>query len=296
MAMLYHMDQGIGRVVDTLKAEGVWENTIIVFWSDNGGAKASGASNNPLHEQKHFNYEGGIRVPMTVCWPAGLGACSNTVVSAPVMSIDILPTVLDAAEIEPINGFDAFDGKSLLPLIRGEVENIHDALCWSEGGVAGEYSIRQGDRKLYIDENVYELYNLADDIGESNDLSNVNPDKVRELRQKFFAWMSEMVAASGDVLDDRLWSYTTPPNPSGSAIDLYQVQAGDGSFEIEYDEMVGWLTNGPVFESTDSLTNNWTPVVPESLQQLDRYLDKGTYRAAFPADQPQQFFRIQNDE
>jgi arylsulfatase A-like enzyme len=206
MAMLYHMDEGIGQVVDTLKTNGVWNNTIVIFWSDNGGSQASRASNNPLRERKHFNYEGGIRVPMSISWPDGLGAYSNTVVSSPVMSIDILPTVLDAADIEPLNGFEALDGKSLLPLIRGEVESVHDALYWSEGGEAGEYAVREGDWKLYIDEDIYELYNLRDDISESTDLSGTYPERVSSMRQKFLAWMNEMVDASGDQLDDRLWS------------------------------------------------------------------------------------------
>lgn len=292
MAMLYHMDQGIGRVIDTLKAEGVWENTLVVFWSDNGGAKASGASNNPLREQKHFNYEGGIRVPMSICWPAVLGAYSNTTVSAPVMSIDIVPTVLDAAGIEPINGFDAFDGKSWLPLIRREVDNIHDELCWSEGGTSGEYSIRQGDWKLYIDEDVYELYNLRDDIGESTDLSAVEPGRVRSMRQDFFAWMNEMVNASGDNLDDRLWTTTSTPDGS-SAITFQGGELSDGMLQIKYDEKFGWLTSGPVFEASDNLlSNDWKTVTPQQLQQIDRYLDESTYRAGFPMNRTHQYFRV----
>lgn len=293
MAMLYHLDRGIGQVVETLKARGVWENTIVVFWSDNGGALASAAANAPLRERKHFNYEGGVRVPMALSWPAGLGAYSNSTVSAPVISLDILPTVLDAAVIEPVGGFDVFDGKSLLPLIRGETDSIHDALYWSEGGETGEYAIRQGDWKLYIAKTKYELYNLAADIGESNDLAGIYPDKVRALRQAFFAWMSEMTEVSGDNLDDRLWSTVAAPVPGASAIDLYRVRTTNGLLQVEYDEKAGWLPTGPVFESTDSLTNNhWVPVAPDELDQLDRYLELGTYRAGFAVDRPQRFIRI----
>jgi arylsulfatase A-like enzyme len=292
MAMLYHMDQGIGQVVDALKTNGVWENTIVVFWSDNGGASASRASNAPLRERKHFNYEGGVRVPMAICWPAGLGAYSNTSVSAPVMSIDILPTVLAAAEIEPLNGFDGFDGKNLLPLIRGQVEGVHDALYWSEGGEAGEYAVRQGDWKLYIDEDVYELYNLRDDIGETNDLAALYPEKVRSMRQAFFAWLTEMVHASGDRLDERLWSTTTPPDAGKAAIEIQGAQAQDGQVELEYDEKVGWLTGGPVFEATDALVDGWAPVDPGSLEQIDRFLDTATYRARFDAATPVGFLRV----
>lgn len=291
MAMLYHMDQGIGQVIGCLETNGVRDDTIVVFWSDNGGAKASGASNNPLREQKHFNYEGGIRVPMSISWPAGLGAYSNTTVSAPVMSIDILPTVLDAADIEPINGYEAFDGRSWLPLIRGEVNSLHDRFCWSEGGESGEYSIRQGDWKLYIDEDVYELYNLAADIGETNDLSATDPDKIREMRQHFFDWMSEMTDAAGDDLDSRLWSTTSTPDGS-PAVDLHSFSIANSMVTIEYDEKVGWLTNGPAIEVTDNLVSNvWNTVAPDELQQLDRYLDQSTWRATFPTDQPKRFYR-----
>jgi len=295
MAMLYHMDQGIGEVVDALKTNGVWENTIVVFWSDNGGASASRAANAPLRERKHFNYEGGVRVPMSISWPAGLGTYSNTTVSAPVISFDILPTVLEAVEIEPLNGFDSFDGKSLLPLIRGEVDQVHERLCWSEGGDSGEYSIRQGDWKLYIDQDVYELYNLAADIGESNELSDTYPDQVCSMRQAFFAWMSEMVEAAGDDIDVRLWGTTSAPDPGTPAIELQGIQVSDGVFGIEYDERVGWLTNGPVYEATDSLTNSWAPVAPNSLEQLDRWLDQSTYRVTFPVDEPKRFFRIRGE-
>jgi hypothetical protein len=230
---------------------------------------------------------------MSICWPDGLSDYSNTTVSAPVISLDILPTVLDAAGIEPLNGFEAFDGRSWLPLIRGETNRIHESLCWSEGGETGEYSIRQGDWKLYIDENVYELYNLAADIGETNDLSDVYPEQVRAMRQDFFAWMTEMTDAAGDDLDSRLWSITVPPVSGASAVELHSVELSDGMLEVEYDEKAGWLTNGPVFESSASLTNGWTSVVPDTMEQLDRYLDFGTYRAGFSTDEPEKFIRIQ---
>ena len=93
------------------------------------------------------------------------------------------------------------------------MESVHDELYWSEGGEAGEYAVREGDWKLYIDEDTYELYNLRDDIGESTDLSGAYPERVRSMRQKFEAWMNEMVDASGDQLDDRLWGTASSPVP-----------------------------------------------------------------------------------
>ncbi|MCU0858242.1 MAG: sulfatase-like hydrolase/transferase, partial [Pontiellaceae bacterium] len=229
MAMLYHLDQGVGRVMAALEASGQLDNTIVFFLSDNGGASASRAANDPLRERKHFNYEGGVRVPMCVSWPGGLSAYTNTVVDAPVMSIDILPTVLDAADIEPVGGFDSLDGKSLLPLIRGEVSTLHDALFWSEGGETGEFAVRSGDWKLYMDENVFELYNLAGDIGETTDLSAQYPEKVRELHQKYFDWIVEMTDACGDSLEDRMWIFETPPpniGPGNMVIEEFNYPSG----------------------------------------------------------------------
>ena len=106
------------------------------------------------------------------------------------------------------------------------------------------------------------------------------------MRQQFFAWMSEMTDAAGDDLNDRLWSYTTPPDPNASAVDIRSVGIMDGFLEVEYDAMEGWLTNGAAFEATDNLaSNNWTSVTPDSFVQLDRFLDQGTYRAVFPAEE-----------
>lgn len=294
MAMLYHMDEGIGQVMDCLTTNGVLDNTIVVFWSDNGGSQASVAANEPLRQRKHFNYEGGVRVPMTISWPDGLGEFHGTTNHAPVMSIDILPTVLDAAGIEPLNGFQALDGKSWLPLIRGDVNNLHTSLCWSEGGGSGEYSIRMGDWKLYIDEDQYELYNLKDDIGEANDLASSEPEKLRELRQAFYAWMDEMTSASGDHIDERLWSYgqSSVPVAGEAAGELHSYEVTENQFVIEYDEKVGWVTNGTAIEVTDSLTNSWQSLTPDSVEQLDRYLDTATFRAQYSSEATQRFFRV----
>jgi len=218
MAMLYHMDQGIGRIVAQLKdpngdgneADSVYEDTIIVFWSDNGGAAATASSNIPLHGTKQLNYEGGVRVPMSITWPNGLSGYAGDTVDAPIMAFDLLPTILDACGIEPAGGgFDQFDGKSVLPLIRGEVSELHEALYWSEGQ-NGEYAIRKGRWKLYIDEDSYELYDLDADIGEGTDLADLYPEVLRELRQMHYAWMVETTTAAGIDLDERLWNYTTP--------------------------------------------------------------------------------------
>jgi arylsulfatase A-like enzyme len=297
MAMLYHMDQGIGRVIQTLVDQGVRDNTIVVFWSDNGGASASSAANEPLRLRKHFNYEGGVRVPMTISWPAELTDYAGTTIDAPVTALDILPTVLDAANIEPVYGFDAFDGKSWLPLIKGEVSNLHDYIAWSEGEPEGEYAIRAGDWKLYVDEDTYELYNLAADIDESDDLSASNPDKLRELRQLLYQWMADVTSDAGETLESRLWSYGTTSAPDGSnPINLQSLQVNNDSFVIEFDEKIGWISPSASFEATDNLNPlNWQTVVPDTLEEIDRFKDTGSYQAVFTIDRDMRIFRITGD-
>jgi arylsulfatase A-like enzyme len=128
MAMLYHLDLGIGSVVKKLKDEKLWDNTLVFFLTDNGGAKAMNASNAPLKGFKSSNYEGGIRTPFIVSWPARFKG--GRTLDTPVISIDILPTVLDALGV-PTPTKNPFDGKSLLPLLAGKTTKHHDALFWS---------------------------------------------------------------------------------------------------------------------------------------------------------------------
>ncbi len=90
MAMLYHLDLGVGRVVDTLKKEGMWENTLLFFLTDNGGAPAMQAVDTPLRGAKGQNYEGGIRTPFIVSWPAAFKGGRS--IATPITSLDILPT------------------------------------------------------------------------------------------------------------------------------------------------------------------------------------------------------------
>jgi len=107
MAMLHHLDLGVGRVVDTLKQQGVWENTLLFFITDNGGSKAMSAVNTPLRGAKQQNYEGGIRTPFIVSWPAAFKG--GRTIATPVTSLDILPTALEAARValptdKPLDG------------------------------------------------------------------------------------------------------------------------------------------------------------------------------------------------
>jgi arylsulfatase A-like enzyme len=191
MAMLHHLDLGVGRVVDTLKREGVWENTLLFFLTDNGGSKAMGAVNTPLRGAKQQNYEGGIRTPFIVSWPAGFKG--GRTIDTPVSSLDILPTALDAARVA-LPTDKPLDGKSLLPLLTGKTSRHIDTFYWSEGGEAGGFAVRSGDWKLVQQrgQTKVELFNLAKDPAEATDLASQNAAKVAELSKLYGTWLDQM--------------------------------------------------------------------------------------------------------
>lgn len=188
LAMGKRMDDAIGKVVATLKQSGLWENTLLFFLSDNGGPLAQTADNAPLRGGKHQDYEGGIRVPFLVCWPARLkpGECS-----IPVISLDILPTALAAARVEP-PADKLLDGTNLLPLLRGEVEPQPRPLFWSSGSETGWWAVRSGDWKLVGERGRTGLFDLGRDVSEKNDLAKQMPEKVAELTRLHDAWLAQM--------------------------------------------------------------------------------------------------------
>ena len=191
MAMLHHLDLGVGRVVDTLKKEGLWENTLLVFLTDNGGSKAMSAVNTPLRGAKQQNYEGGIRTPFIVSWPAAFKG--GRTLATPVSSLDILPTALEAAGVALLTA-KPLDGKSLLPLLTGKTSRHIDTFYWSEGGAAGGFAVRSGDWKLVQQrgQTRIELFDLANDPAEKSDLAPQNAAKVAELTKLYDIWLDQM--------------------------------------------------------------------------------------------------------
>ncbi len=189
MAMLHHLDQGVGAVVNKLKEEGVWENTLLFFLTDNGGAKAMEANNGILRGYKQMVYEGGIRTPWIVSWPAKIKG--GRILDTPVISLDILPTVVDALGLDPPER-NPFDGRSLLPLVRGETQAHHAALYWDIGEPKGTWAVRRGDWKARGQEGVVELYNLKDDPSEANNLAGKYPKVVTELVELRNVWKREV--------------------------------------------------------------------------------------------------------
>jgi arylsulfatase A-like enzyme len=200
-AMISKMDTQVGRILQKLKDENLDENTIVVFTSDNGGlstAEGSPTSNLPLRGGKGWLYEGGIRVPFIVKIP---GAKTNgTKLAQPVVGTDFYPTLLEAAGISP-NPSQHQDGIALTSLLNGEKINqqrpiyFHYPHYSNQGGFPGS-AVRLGDWKLLerFEDGTVQLFNLANDIGEQNDLSSSKPEKVAELRGLLHNWYQEVDA------------------------------------------------------------------------------------------------------
>ncbi|MHC4478746.1 MAG: sulfatase [Planctomycetota bacterium] len=188
LAMLVCMDEAIGRVLDALKRTGADDNTLIIFFSDNGGARKNLANNGVLRDYKHSVYEGGIRVPFIVRWPDKLP--KGTVCAEPIISLDVMPTICAAVGVELPEGC-VYDGKDMLPALRGKTKGpLHKALFWYDG--TDQWAVRAGKWKLLSRKGSLELYDLQTDISEKNNLMEQNPEVVKRLQQTFTAWKNQM--------------------------------------------------------------------------------------------------------
>ena len=181
-AMVESVDDAVGQIMETLRANGLDERTLVIFTSDNGGLKGP-TDNTPLRSGKGYAYEGGIRVPLIVRWPGIVKAGSTS--KEPVTSVDYWPTIAEATGQEIP---ETIDGKSLLGVLSSDGEESLDreAIHWHfphYRHAPGPYSIiRAGDWKLIRwYEGGHELYNLASDLSETNDLAAEKPDVVRKL-------------------------------------------------------------------------------------------------------------------
>ena len=182
-AMTRALDRSVGRVMAALEEEGLAENTIVIFTSDNGGAGYVGLAdvNAPYRGWKITHFEGGIRVPMFVKWPARIAA--GQAIDTPVAHIDVMPTLLAAVE-QPLPKDREIDGENLLPLmtagVAAKAQWSRQTLFWSSGH---NRIVRHGDWKLQIAARPEKqwLFNLAEDPTEQVNLAGARPDKVFEL-------------------------------------------------------------------------------------------------------------------
>jgi arylsulfatase A-like enzyme len=197
-AMVESVDDSVGRVMATLKELKLDENTVIVFTSDNGGFY-NATSNAPLRANKGAYYEGGIRVPLIVKWPGVTKP--GLVVNEPVTSTDLYPTCLAAAGL-PARPNQHQDGVNLRPLLAGEGSLAARSLFWhyphynEHPSSVPSSVIRKGPWKLIetFDPEGIELYNLANDLSETQNIATTETARVDELRRELDAWRNEVGA------------------------------------------------------------------------------------------------------
>ena len=253
-AMIRSVDDSVGRVLDRLEALGLRETTLVLFFSDNGGARDRlfepyqrfPTDNHPLRGAKGTIYEGGIRVPLIASWPGRIEADSRT--ASVVSSVDFYPTLLEVAGVSP-KPEQILDGVSLGPVFAGE--ELAPRPVFSFAGLAGiralpGLTVRLGRWKLvrYFGSSPWfprrhELYDLENDLSESTDLASHHPDVVLEME-----------ALAQDFLDTRV-QHLPIPNPAYdprlSALGLWQpeevpIRFEDGILRLGLSEIVetGW--------------------------------------------------------
>lgn len=193
-AMIENMDFNVGRLLTAVDKMGLTDNTIVIFYSDNGG-EGKVTDNSPLREGKGYLYEGGIRVPLMVKWPGNIP--KNSTSQIPVISDDLYPTIIDLIGKGTRPG-ENLDGVSLAPILTEGGTLSRDELYWyypqySPQAKMPGYAIRKGDYKLieFYDPKRVELFDLNKDIGEKNNLAKDYPKKVLELQKYFQIWLNE---------------------------------------------------------------------------------------------------------
>jgi arylsulfatase A-like enzyme len=179
----------VGKVLGQLDKSGVAQNTLVFFFSDNGGpTQANGSQNTPLNGVKATVWEGGIRVPFVVRWPGQIPA--GAVYNEPVISLDVFATASAAAGI-PLATDRKYDSVNLTPYLKGEIKSApHTALYWRFGP---QHAIRKGDYKLLkLRDGEEQLFDLSKDIGEQNNLVAKHPDVVAQLKSEYDEWNKEL--------------------------------------------------------------------------------------------------------
>jgi arylsulfatase A-like enzyme len=188
-AMISALDDAIGRIRAKVKKEGLEENTLIFFASDNGGADYTYATTNaPLKGGKFSHFEGGVNVPFALSWKGKIKP--HTIYKTPVSSLDIFSTIA-AVTHSGLPKDRVYDGVDLVDVVNNNKE-AHQNLYWRSGDAK---AIRSGDWKLIISGKTHEtwLYNLAKDKSETTDLASKNPEKVKELQTALQNWEKGLI-------------------------------------------------------------------------------------------------------
>lgn len=218
-AMIYRMDKGVGDVVNILKEQGVFDNTLIIFLSDNGASEAAyylvndiiadrsgeigtaesfdsqgpswaNVSNTPLNLFKNYTSEGGIRTSFIAHWPKGLN--KGDIIQQPAHVMDIMPTLLQVCKATYPADKIPLEGMSLLPLWTHTADNYSRSIGFEHMGhkaycLDGWKAVYNNKKSLNPDKS-WTLYNIDQDPGEIHDLSKQNPDKLNELIERYNQW------------------------------------------------------------------------------------------------------------
>jgi arylsulfatase A-like enzyme len=204
-AMIESVDQSVGRVLDKLEELHLAANTVVFFFSDNGGY-GNATMMHPLRGSKGMLYEGGIRVPALVRWPGRIERKRRC--DTAIIGLDFYPTILELAGA-PRPAGHVLDGESLVPLLNGNGNLNREAIFWHYPVYLEPYNdsqwpwrttpagaVRAGDWKLieFFEDGWLELYNLKEDIGEKTNLASAMPQKVKELHSRLVRWRQEVNA------------------------------------------------------------------------------------------------------
>jgi len=216
------MDDAIGTVMDAVRQTGQESRTLVFFFSDNGGpitkGAPNGAQNTPLRGGKGDLYEGGVRVPFVMSWPGRLPSGKDY--ASPVSSLDVFTTALACAGV-PVPTDRKHDGVDLVPFLTGERKGApHEHLFWRYA-VDQQWAMREGDWKLVrLKGQPDELYDLAADIGEAQNLAAAMPEVAQRLAAKLDAWNQELMAPAflGSSVKNEDWgpggaNQRNRPNP-----------------------------------------------------------------------------------
>lgn len=272
-SMLKSVDESLGRVMDKLDDLGLADNTLFIFYSDNGGNVHSNrgddpklakvkpghpsydrvqdwrkwagdrppTDNTPLREGKGRIYEGGQRVPLMVRWPGKIQPGSTT--AAVVGPIDLYPTILQALNLEK-PASHILDGESFLPVLTGKGALKRDAYFTWFPHLIPAVSARQGDWKLirrfeshHEYPEVRELYNLKDDIGETKNLAKEMPDKVKAMD----ALIDQFVKDTGALYPKPNPAFKAPDPAEGLVPKFCKLAVGDGLLRVEADGKAPFL-------------------------------------------------------
>ena len=235
-AMMETLDDCVGRVMAKVDAAGLAERTVFIFTSDNGGLhvlempNTPATHNTPFRAGKGYLNEGGLRIPLIVRWPGKVAP--GVVVDAPVVLTDLMPTLMEAAGLDPAKTTGPLDGVSLGKLLAGGAPAAR-AMFWhfpnytNQGGrPAG--AVREGDWKLIADDESggVELYNIAADPGEKHDLAKVEAARAAELSAKLAAWRKSVGAQMAEP------NAEYDPGVSKEDVDTARIEAGASSAEL----------------------------------------------------------------